>query len=191
MTASDRPQPAGDALGVRSRLTTDLSGNALGREYCAVASQCRVTGIGTSCSARMDAQCERDPRFCATWVTFPLTSPRSTSRNLATQCQSVALGFLHIAPAWPRTLCPEGAMSPANGPTQTQRECRVLLGAGRGPTGPKRSGRCVWPQQTLRARRQPDRQGAISAFCLLLHHGIGTRGSRERSEYRLWSFAKE
>ena len=27
---------------------TDMSGNALGREYCAVASQCRVTGIGTS-----------------------------------------------------------------------------------------------------------------------------------------------
>ena len=26
---------------------TDLSGNASGREYCAVASRCRVTGIGT------------------------------------------------------------------------------------------------------------------------------------------------
>ena len=37
-----------DALGDRGRLMTDLSGNALGREYCDFASQCCITGIGTS-----------------------------------------------------------------------------------------------------------------------------------------------
>ena len=48
MCSAHRPSAsAGDALDVGGRLMTALSGNALGREYCAVASRRRVTGIGT------------------------------------------------------------------------------------------------------------------------------------------------